>query len=227
MEHATLQPPKTPRPAQDASPLFIPVCVAMLACGMMVSGIVPYGEHQIRTAGESVIKALATPKAAPQAETLADDGGVALNEAQFFHEITALASGFVPQETQTIHTSGDRIEIIVPQSHTFAPGKPELRPLNLPFFEKIAHALGQWQHGLRIEMEILVSQPSPPAQEALAPLAMERAATLVKTFEARSVAKDSVSVGQQYSDADTLTLRFHVRDSVHASVQQANALSRQ
>ncbi len=215
MEQDTLQGMKPPH-THDSAPLFVSLYIVLLAFFIMLNTIATRDEQKIREASESVAKAFSFQEIEAVPEIFSQ-AGTELSATQFFNEMKALAASFVPVEKMEIYTSGNTMEIVLPLDFVYVPEKTELHPVNMPFFTRIADALRIWQQGLRIEPEILVSQPRGAirliAREEDSQLPIARISTLAEFFHEQKVAPKSIVPGLKYVDDNTLTLRFQVRDA--------------
>jgi len=214
MENESLTSAK-PHAAHDNAPLFVSLYIVLLAFFIMLNTIATQDQKKVRQASESVAQAFSYKEVENQPE-LFEEAGMDLSAAQFFNEMGTLASSFVPVEKLKIYTSGTTMEMVMPQDFIFVPEKAELHQVNIPFFQKIAAALKQWQEGLRIEAEILVSQPRGSVQliarEENNSLPVERASALAHYLEENKVNGKSILPGLKYEEDGNVTLRFHVRE---------------
>lgn len=214
MEHDTLEPLASPK-EQDSAPLFVSLYIVLLAFFIMLNTIAIKDEQKMRSASQSVAQAFSYQEIKDTPEMFSE-AGTELSAAQFFKEMKALAASFVPIEKQALYSMGNTMEVVLPQDFVFVKDHAELQQINLPFFEKIAEALSRWQDGLRIEAELLVSQPRSTVQlierEEGNNLPVARTSALGLYLEKQGVHPKSIIAGLKYEDEANVTLRFNVRE---------------
>lgn len=215
MEPMEFSPEKKQEP-QDNAPLFVSLYIVLLAFFIMLNTIATQDAKKIADARDSIAHAFSFKDIEDMPEVFSE-AGVELSATQFFSEINAVAASFVPVEELQIYTSGNTMEVVMPQEMVFIQDSAKLQQINIPFFEKIATTLTRWQDGLRIEAEILISAPRQQTQlfgrgeeDRLPP---SRAAAIGNYLDESGVAPKSIVPGLNYDDNGNVTLRFNVRDS--------------
>lgn len=215
MENDTLEPLAAPK-EQDSAPLFVSLYIVLLAFFIMLNTIAKRDEEKMRDASQSVAQAFSYEEIKEMPEMFSE-AGTELSATQFFKEMKVLAASFVPIEKQALYSMGNTMEVVLPQDFVFVKDRAELQQINLPFFEKIAEALSRWQDGLRIEAELLVSQPRGTVQlierEEGNSLSVSRASALGLYLEKQGVHPKSIIPGLKYEDEANVTLRFNVRET--------------
>lgn len=220
MDQETLERPR-PLKTHDSAPLFVSLYIVLLAFFIMLNTIAIRDQKKIRAASESIAQAFSykTIEDMPQ---MLSQAGTELSTAQFLNEMQAIAASFVPVEKLELYTTGNVMEIAMPLDAVFVPRKAELHPVNLPFFDRVAVALGRWQQGLRIEAEILISQPRGSVQlvarEDDTRQPMARVSAISEYLRKKGVAAKSIVPGLKYEDGALLRIRFSVRDVQDATL---------
>ena len=214
MDDAAFQHEETPQ--EDSAPLFVSLYIVLLAFFIMLNTMATIDEKRLESAMQSINKAFSMTTPIAGAPALMDDAGTELHATQFFNELKSVASSFVPAEYLDVYTTGNVMEMVIPEEYVFIPLTHEFHQQAKPFFQNLVPVLMKWYPALRIEAEMLVSIE--PAEVSLNPdrrseqLGIKRATALSTFLTGKGMNEKNVVPGLRSDAKGNITMIFTVRD---------------
>ena len=194
---------------------FLALNLLILAFFILLVSMSTFEASKAKAVVDSM-NAIFNPKRDIKTETVFfSKSGNVITAEEFQDHVEGVFSAAIGVVKTEIVEPGKIMRVIMPTARFFATGSDTIREENLPLVDRIISSISARPPGHRFDMEIVIGRDDTVVgfSSNSQTLQMARAGSFARSMLSRGIPSDSIAIGVQDGDPESVTMWFYIRSS--------------